>query len=159
MNGGDAARVAGAPGLDQVQRLAAPYLANHHPIGAQAQRGAHQVSHAHHTRLGTQGDVIEGRALQLDRVLEYQHAVTRAGHFGKQGVGQGGLAGAGAAGHEDVLPLTYGDAQVLGLSSAEDAFGDVLSERDDAGGALAQGEGRAGRHRRQHRLETLAGVG
>ncbi|MDT4850629.1 hypothetical protein FQZ97_847820 [compost metagenome] len=137
MNGGDTAGMAGAPGLDQVQRLAAAHLADHHAVWAQAQRAAHQVGHGHHARFGAQSDVIEGRTLQLDRVLQHQHAVAAAGHLGQQCICQGGLAAAGAAGHQNVLPLVHGHAQVLGLGRAEDAAGHVLLQRDDAGCAFA----------------------
>src|SRR5690606_32281725 len=78
------------------------------------------------------------------------------GHLGQQRVGQGGLAAAGAAGHEDVLPLTYGHAQVLGLLGAKDAVGNVLLQWDDPGSTLAQGKGRPGHHWRQYTLEALA---
>ncbi|MNT91238.1 hypothetical protein D3C72_2323030 [compost metagenome] len=70
--------------------------------------------------------MIEGRALQLDRVLEHQNAVAAAGYLCEQRVGEGGLAGTGTAGDEDVLPLTHGASQVLGLGGGEDAVGHVL---------------------------------
>src|SRR3990167_2758850 len=158
MDRGDTARVAGAPGLDQVQGLATTYFADHHPVGTQAQSGAHQISHGHHAGPGAQGDVIEGGALQLDRVFQYQDAVTGTGYLCEQRVGEGGLAGTGTAGYEDVLPLTHGASQVLGLGGGEDAVGHILPQRDDSDGALAQGEGRPGCNRWQHTLEALAGL-
>jgi hypothetical protein len=42
-------------------------------------------------------------ALQLARVLDQNHAVAGAGDLGQERVGEGGLAGACAAGGEDVL--------------------------------------------------------
>ena len=40
--------------------------------------------------------------MQLDGVFEYQRAVAGGGDLGQQGVGEGGLAGTGAAGDQYV---------------------------------------------------------
>jgi len=43
VDGADPARMAGAPGFEQIERLAAAHLANRNPIGPQAQRRLHQI--------------------------------------------------------------------------------------------------------------------
>src|SRR5690606_31331910 len=43
MDGADAARVAGAPGFEQVERFSAAHLADGDTVGAQAQRGTDQI--------------------------------------------------------------------------------------------------------------------
>ncbi len=63
------------------------------------------------------GTWSSAHALQLDRVFEQDHAIARGGDLMQQRIGERGLAGAGAAGDEDVLPLAHGIAQKRGLRS------------------------------------------
>ncbi|KAG1278011.1 hypothetical protein G6F64_014680 [Rhizopus arrhizus] len=66
-----------------------------------------------------------------------RHAVASGGDLGQKRVRQRGLAGAGAAGDQDVLPLAHGAAQELGLPGGQDAVGHVAIQADDAHGPLA----------------------
>ncbi len=81
MDGGDAAGMASAPHLDEIQRLATTYLADHHAVGAQPHRGAHQLGHRHDAGTRAQRHVVACRALQFDGVFEHQYAVARGGDF------------------------------------------------------------------------------
>lgn len=142
MKRGDTARMPGAPCLDQVQRLSSTDFAHDNAVGAQAQGAAHQVRHAHDTGLCAQADLILRRALQLDGVFQHEHPVARFGDSGQQGIGQGGLATAGASRDKDVQPLAHGIAQQVDLCRCEDAVVRVLLQCNDVPGPLAQGEGR-----------------
>ena len=135
-------------------------LAANHPfaaIRAQPHRGAHQFLHRHHACVGAQRHMVTGRALQFDGVFEHQYAVAGGGDLGQQGIRQCGLAGTGASGDQDVLPLTHGMTQELGLPCAQDAVGHIAIQTDDAHGTLAQRKGRAGCGGRQDALEAFAG--
>ena len=97
-----------------------------------------------------------GGALQLDGVFEHQYAVAGDSDLGEQGVRQRRLAGAGAAGDQDVLPLAHGMAQELGLWGGQDTVGHVTIQADDVHGPLAQREGRPRCSGRQDALEAFA---
>src|SRR3546814_5616138 len=50
MDGGDAAGMAGIPGLEHVEGFPAPHFADDDAVGSQAQGGAHQIGHADNAR-------------------------------------------------------------------------------------------------------------
>lgn len=103
--------------------------------------------------------MVAGCALQFDGVFEHQHAVASGGDLGQQGVGEGGLAGTGATGNQDVLPLAYCAAQEVRLAASQDAVADVAIQADDVHGTLAQRERRPRCGRRQDALEAFARLG
>ena len=115
VDGADAAGMAGAPSLQQVERFGAADLADRNAVGAQAQRGAHEIGQRDHAVLGAQRHEIRRGALQLARILDQHDAIGCLGDLGEQRVGERGLAGRGAAGDEDVLARGDGCAQRLGL--------------------------------------------
>ena len=80
------------------------------------------------------------------------------GEFGKERVGERGLARAGAADDQDVLALDHGEAEQSRGVGRHDAIADIIHQRVDAGRGLADREAWRQRHRRQHALETLAGA-
>ena len=55
-----------------------------------------------------------------------------------------------------LLAFAHGLAQRIGLDRHHDPVGDIIGERVDAAGGLADGEARCDGHRRQHALEALA---
>ena len=119
MDRADAARMTGAPGLQQVQRFGAAHLADGDAIGPQPQRCAHQIGQGRDPVLGAQGHEVGGQALQLARVLDQDDAVRGLGDLRQQRIGQGRLAGRGAARDEDVGAAGDPLAQVMPPASAE----------------------------------------
>ena len=107
MHGGDAAGMAGVPGLQHVEGLGAAHLADDDAVGAQPQRRAHQVGQRGDAGLGAQRHAVGGRALELARVLQDDDALVEVGDLGEQRVDQRGLARRGAADDEDVLALAH----------------------------------------------------
>ena len=114
----DAAGMAGAPGLQQIERLRAAHLADRDAVGPQAQRRADEIGERGRAVLGAQRHEVRRGALQLARILDQHDAVAGLGDLGEQRVDQRGLAGRGAAGDEDVLALARPRAR---SSSACDA--------------------------------------
>ena len=75
VDGADAAGMAGAPGLQEIERLGAAHLADRDAVGAQAQRGADEIGERGDAVLGAHGDEVGRGALQLARVLDQDDAV------------------------------------------------------------------------------------
>jgi len=71
----DAARMPSAPSFQEIQRLAAAYLADGNAIGAQAQGRADEIGERGDAVLGPHGDEVGRSALQLARVLDDDDAV------------------------------------------------------------------------------------
>ena len=159
VDGADAAGMAGAPGLEEIERLGAAHLADRNAIGAQAQRGADQIGERDDAVLGAQRHEVRRLALQLAGVLDQHDPVGGLGDLGQQRVGERRLAGRGAAGDEDVLAFCDGGAQHRGLAASHDAGGDIVVEREDGDGGLADRKGRRRDHRRQQALEPLSRLG
>ena len=103
MQRADPAGMAGAPGLEEIERLGAAHLADRDAVGPQPQRGADEIGERGRAFLGAQRNEVGRGALQLARILDQHHAVAGLGDLGQQRVDQRGLAGRGAAGDEDVL--------------------------------------------------------
>ncbi len=143
MDGRNTAGMSGAPGLEQVERFPAADFADDHAVGSQAQGRAHELGHADNAGAGAQRHVIACRALQLDGVFENDDAVAGAGDLGEQRVGERRLAGARAAGDQDVESFAHGLPQECRLGRRQNPVGDVVVEPDDPDRALAQGKGRA----------------
>ena len=160
VDGADPAGMAGAPGLEQVQRLGAADLADRDAVGPKAQRGADEVRQRGDAVLGAHRDEVRRAALQFAGVLDQHHAVAGAGDLGQQRVGERGLARA------TVPPATRmflrdadGRAQRRRLPGGHGAGGDVVVEGEDGDGGLADGEGRRRDDGRQQPLEPLSRLG
>ena len=103
MDGADAARMACAPGLEQIESLGAAHLADRNAIGPQAQRRTDQIRQRDHAVLGAQRHEIRRLALKFSRVFDENDPIRGLGDFRQQRVGQRRLAAGGAAGDQDVL--------------------------------------------------------
>ena len=109
VQGGERAVVAGVHRLQHVERLAAAALADDDPVGPHAQGVAHQVADGDLARAldvgrpRLQRDDVLLLELQLGRVLDGDDALV-VGDEAREHVEQRRLAGAGAAGDEDVQP-------------------------------------------------------
>ena len=158
MDGGDAARMAGAPGLEQIQRLASANLADDDAVGAQAQSRTHELGHGNDAGARAQRNVVVGRALEFHRVFENDYAVAGERDLGEERIGERRLAGAGGAGDQDVASIPHRLAQARRLHLGHDAVGDVGGESDDGARALPNGEGRCAYDRRENTFEALARV-
>ncbi len=106
VDGADAAGMAGAPGLEEVERLSAAHLADRYAVGPQAQRtsGPDRTSVATPSlvRIATR----LGAAHCSSRVSSIEDdAIGGLRDLGEQRVGERGLAGRGAAGNEDIAPI------------------------------------------------------
>ena len=107
VDGGERAVVAGGHGLEHVEGLAAADLADDDAVGAHAQRVADQVADGDPAlaldvgRPGLQADDVLLLELEFGGVLDGDDALAVRDQPG-EGVEQGGLAGAGAAGDDDV---------------------------------------------------------
>jgi hypothetical protein len=106
-----------------------------------------------------QRNVVAGRALQLHRVFEHQHAVARGGNLGQQRIGERGLAATGGARDQDVLALAHGANEKARVGAGHHSVDDVPLQQDHADGALAQREGRPRCCRWQDALKAFSGFG
>ena len=84
VDGADAAGMAGAPGLEEIERLGAAHLADRDAVGAQAQRGAHEIGERDDAVLGAQRDQVGRLALKLAGIFDQHDAVGGLGDFGEQ---------------------------------------------------------------------------
>ena len=155
----DAAGMAGAPRLEQVERFGTAHLADRDAVGPQAQGRADQVGERGNAVLGAQRHEVGRGALQLARVLDQDYAIVGLGDFSQQRVGQGGLAGRRAASDQDVLPGRNGANQRVGLPCRHDLRRYIILEREHRDGGLADRKTRRCHHRRQQTFEALAGIG
>ena len=103
VNGGAPSRVAGVPCLQKRQGFRSSYLSHHDPVGAEAHGGSEQVVHGGHTFLCPEKDGIRSGALQLQGVLDDHDPVVGGGDLVENSIDQGGLAGAGTSGNQDIL--------------------------------------------------------
>ena len=71
----DPARMAGAPGLEQVQRFGAAHLADGDAIRPQPQRRAYEIGQARNPVFGAKRHEVRRQALQLARVFDQDDAV------------------------------------------------------------------------------------
>ena len=151
--------MAGAPRLQEVQRLGAAHLADRDAVGSEAQRGADQIGERRDAILGAQGHEVGGAALQLPGVLDQHHPVGGLRNLGQQRVGECGLAGRGSACDQDVFLRSDRIDQRIGLPLVHDSGCDVVGERKHRDGGLADREARGRYDRRQQPLEPLAALG
>jgi hypothetical protein len=110
VDGGERAVVAGVEGGEQVQRLDAPHLADHDPVGPHPQGIAQQVADRHLApALDSRRPALEANDVgllqpQLGRVLDRHHPLLRRDEAG-EGVQQRRLARAGATADEDAAAV------------------------------------------------------
>ncbi len=97
--------------------------------------------------------------MQFAGILDEHDAVASLGDFGQKGIDQGGFAGGGAAGDQDVLALADSDAEQLGLLARHDAGLHIVLEREDGDGGAADGETRRHHHGRNQAFKSLAAFG
>jgi hypothetical protein len=97
----DAAGMPRAPGLEEVESLGAPHLADRNAVGTKPKARSHQVRHGDARRRAQSND-IGGVAAKLARVLDEDDPVLAFGRDREQGVGERRLAARGAARDEDV---------------------------------------------------------
>ena len=118
VQGAHRAGVAGVHRLEHLVRLGAPHLADDDAVGAHAQGIDEEVAHRHlpgsfrADRPGLEADDVGLLELELRRVLDGDEALA-VRDLPRQGVHERGLAGAGAAGNEDVEPRLHRDAEEL----------------------------------------------
>ena len=124
--GGEGAVVTGIHGLEHVQSLAAAALADDDPLRTHTKRGLDQIADRDLTHAGGVGvsrlqadQIVDALDLQLGGVLDRDDALVVRDVVGK-GVEEGRLAGARAAGDEDV---------VLGPDQKLQLVGDLLGDR------------------------------
>ncbi|MNT44520.1 hypothetical protein D3C72_1810510 [compost metagenome] len=82
MDGADAARMAGRPGLQQVERLGAAHLADRYAIGPQSQGGADELGQGDDAVTGAQRHEVGRGALQFTRILDQDDAIAGPGDLG-----------------------------------------------------------------------------
>ena len=116
MQGADAAGMAGAPGLQEVQGLGAAHLADRDAIGPQAQRRSHEIGKRGGAVLGAERHQVRRGALQFAGVLDQHDPVAGLGDLRQERVDQRRLAGRGAAGDEDIAALANRTAQQIRLA-------------------------------------------
>ena len=155
MQGADTAGMAGAPGLQEIERLGAAHLADRNAVGPQPQGRADEIGQRGRAVLGAQRHEVGRGALQLARILDQHHAVAGLGDLGEERVDQRRLAGRGAPGDEDILPFPDRHAKQLGLRAGHDAGLDIIAEGKDRDGRAANGEARRRHDRRHQALEPL----
>ena len=137
----DPAGMAGAPGFEEIERFGTAHLADGDAIRAQAKGGAHKIGQRRDAVLGAQCDQIGRRALQFAGVFDEDDAVGGLGDFGEQRIGERRLARGRPAGDKDVGTGRDGSAQRVGGGTTHDSGVDVIVEREDCDGGLADGEG------------------
>lgn len=158
MDGADAARVTGPPGLEQVESFGAATSPTWNAVWSQSQRGPHQIRQGGDTVFGAHGDEV-GCGDRLARVLDDDDAIRGLGDLGEQRIGECGLAGRGAAGDKDVGPGGDRLAQSLGLVRRHDSGGHIVVEREDCDGRFADRESRRRNNWGQQALKALPRLG
>ncbi len=112
---GDPAGMAGVLRLQHVECFGAAYLADDDAVRPKPQCRADQGSQQNDAGHGAQRHVVRRGALQFPSVFDQQYLLVEAGDHGEQGVGEGGLAGAGAADDQDVAAIDNRPVQNGGL--------------------------------------------
>ena len=145
--------MAGVQRLQHIQRLAAAHLAHDQAIGAHPDGVPHQVAQRH--RRIAESDALQPAdvvllQLQLGRLLDGDDALV-PGDAGRQGVEQGRLAAARAAGDQQVRANLDAGPQERGRLDGQAAEPDQVVEPEGARRELADGEHRSvDRDRREH---------
>jgi hypothetical protein len=153
----DPARMAGAPGFEQIQGLGAADFAHRNAIGPQPQRRAHQVGERGDAVPGAQRDQVRRLALQLADILDQNDPLGGLGHLGEECVDEGRLAGRRAAGDQNIVSLRNGIAEGSRRLGRHDPRGSVVIESEDRDRRLPDGKGRRRDDRRDQAFEALTG--
>ena len=106
-----------------------------------------------------QRDKVRRQALELAGVFDQHDPVGGFRDLGEKSVGEGRLAGRGAARDQDVAALGHRQPQDRGLSGGHDAGGGVVVEREDRDRGFADRERRRRHDRRKKSLEPLSRLG
>ena len=101
------ARMAGVPCLQEIERFAAPHLADDDAVGTQTHGRLNKYLQIDAGR-GPQADDVIRREEKLARILENDDALAALGRLGEKRIRQCGLAGRCAAGDQDVLTASNG---------------------------------------------------
>lgn len=148
MEGGKRSVVSGVHGLKHVESLAAAAFADDDAVGAHAQGVFDE---------GADGDFalafdVDGAGFEADNmvlaeaefggVLDGDDAFV-GGNEGGEDIEEGGFAGAGAAGDDDVLPVADGEFEEGGHLGGEGVALDEVVDAELVGGELADIEGGA----------------
>ncbi len=162
MDGGHRSVMAGVHRLQHLQHLGATYLADHDAVRAHAQAVADQVTDADRTlAFGAADAALQAHHVrmverQFGGVLDGDHALIR-GHVTGQCVEQGGFAGAGTTGDQDVAAAQHHRLQQCLHRRIEGALGQQLVGRERILAELADGHHRSvHRQRRDDRVEATA---
>ena len=140
--------MAGVHRLEHVQRFAAADFADHDPVRPHTQGVADQVADGNRTaaldirRPAFQPDHVLLLQLQLDRVLDGDDAFVVRDERGED-IQQGGLAGAGTTGDDDIQPGLDTGFKQLGHGRGEGVESDQVIHRQRDGGELPDGQRRA----------------
>ena len=148
VQGADRAVVAGVHRLQHVERGGVADLADDDPVRAHAQAVAHQVADRDLApaldvgRARLEADDVLLVQLQLGGVLDGDDPLV-VGDERRQHVERGRLAGAGAAGDDDVEPTAHARLEEVGGLRGQRADVDEVVDGEHVGGELADGQGRA----------------
>ena len=121
VDGGDAARVARVPGLEELEGRAVAHFADQDAVGPKPHRRHDGVAPRVHARLHEHLQLVFRRTLKLGRVLDDVHAVGRV--FGddlEKRVGERRLARARPAADEDVVVGAHGVGERVALAGRDD---------------------------------------
>ena len=134
-----------------------PHLADRDAVRPQPQRRADQIGKRGNAVLGAQRNKVGSLALKFAGILYQHHPIGGLCDFGQQRIGECGLSGRGATGHQDIAAIGNGRTECLGLRRAHDAGGDVVIEGKNSDRRFAYREGRRCHDRREQALKPLAG--
>ena len=146
--------VAGVHGLEHVERLAGAALPDHDAVGAHAQGVAHELADRDGAlaldvrRPRLQGDHVLLAELELGGILDGDDALV-IGDERREDVEHRRLAGAGAAGDEDVEAGLHARLEELEHLRRGGAEADQVVDRVRRGGELSDGDDRADERQRR----------
>ena len=148
--------MAGAPGLEEIERLGAAHFANRNPVRAKAKAGTDQIRERGNAILGPHRHKVWGAALELAGVFDQNNPVCGLGDLSEQGVCKRRFAGASAPSDKDVQPLCNARTKPVGFSCAHDSCADIVLEQEHRDGGLADGKGGSRHHGWQEAFEPFS---
>ncbi len=133
----------GIPGFEQRQSATVAHFTDHDSVWPQPHGGAQQPGHVG-VVAGAQEDDVFSIDLQLACVLDHHDAVfaVKPGHGVEDGVGQGGLACAGAAADQNIQPAGDRLFERLALGVRHNALGNIVIQGKDQRRLLPQRKAR-----------------
>jgi hypothetical protein len=148
--------MAGVPGFQEIERLAAAHLTDDNAVRAQAERRAHEVAQGDAARLGAQLRDVRRRAGEFACVFEDHDPVCNERGFCEEGVGKGCLAGRGSARDHDVQAVGERLSQGKRDSRRRGAGLDIVVEAERRGRGFADRETGCFGNRRQDAFKALS---